>query len=48
MSNATTTYGRAAEILKRGIDIVRVREIERRLKRAEENLVHCKRETGSA
>jgi tetratricopeptide (TPR) repeat protein len=48
MSNASAVYTRAVDILKRGMDIARLREIEGRLKRAQENLLQCKRDAGVA
>jgi Na+/phosphate symporter len=46
MAIATVAYKRTT--LERGIDIARLREIEGRLKRAQENLLQCKREDGVA
>jgi hypothetical protein len=46
MSNATRVYRRATEILQQqGNDISRLRDIESRLVRAQENLAQCMRES---
>jgi serine/threonine protein kinase len=46
MSNAVAAYGRAVDILKKGVDIARAREIEGRLETAKHYLDMAKREAG--
>jgi hypothetical protein len=48
MSNAVAAYSGAVEILKKGIDIARTREIEGRLQQANYYLELAKREAGLA
>jgi tetratricopeptide (TPR) repeat protein len=48
MSNAVAAYDRAVDILKKGIDIARAREIEGRLRQARHCLQLAKQETGRA
>lgn len=46
MSNASVAYYNALGLLKRGNNVPRLREIEGRFRRAQENLERCKREDG--
>lgn len=46
MSNAVAAYGRAVDILNKGIDIARTREIEGRLSQARNCLDRCRRDAG--
>jgi len=48
MSNAVAAYSRAVDILKKGINIARTREIEGRLREAEHYLELAKQEAGRA